>query len=188
VTGAPKDHADLRGRCVLLVHGRAEERDGPDVDALAVRLRGAGARVRLLGCTNIVADLVGRRVPVRPHLVVALLPGRGPAVAGVRVAERFGVPLLALVHGDGAASWGEPGTLRRAVRVLLTAEDLRGRVLAAGVRADRIERWHPQPPGALAGFERSVVRALHDTPRTPPAGLRFELPGRAARAGAGAAR
>jgi hypothetical protein len=150
----------LAGRHVLLVSGRSAEADGPGVNALAVRLERAAAQVSIMPAGSVVADLLGRRVIGRPDLVVAFLPGRGPSLAAVRVAERFGTPLLALVTSDEPPSWGETTTLRRAARVAITGDRLRKRVAAAGVADDRVDLWRALLPSALTSFETIAARTL----------------------------
>lgn len=156
----------LAGRHVLLVSGRAAETDGPGVNALAVRLERAAAQVSVLPAGSVVGDLLGRRVIRRPDLVVAFLPGRGPSLAAVRVAERFGAPLLALVTGDEPPSWGETTTLRRAARVAITGDRLRERVAAAGVADDRVDLWRALLPSALTSFETIAARTLRTAAAT----------------------
>jgi hypothetical protein len=152
--------APLAGRHVLLVAGRAEEQEGPGVNALAVHVAQAAGQVSILPSASALADLLGRRVVGRPDLVVAVLPGRGASLAAVRVAERLGTPLLALVNSDAAPSWGEAGTLRRATRVAVTSSRLRERVAAAGVAQDRIELWNVRHPAALKAFDQIAGRTL----------------------------
>lgn len=156
----------LSGRHVLLVSGRDVETDGPGVNALAVRLERVAAQVSVMPSGSVVADLLGRRVIGRPDLVVAFLPGRGPSLAAVRVAERFGAPMLALVTGDDPPSWGEVTTLRRAARVAITADRLRERVAAAGVAGDRVDLWRALLPSALMSFETIAARTLRSAAAT----------------------
>jgi hypothetical protein len=151
----------LAGRHLLLVSGRSAEAEGPGVNALAVHLESVGGRVSILPSGSVIADLLGRRVLGRPDLVVAILPGRGSSLAAVRVAERLGTPLLALVTSDGPKSWGETTTLRRATRVAVTNTALRGRVTAAGVAEDRVELWRALLPSALGSFDQIAGRTMH---------------------------
>jgi hypothetical protein len=150
----------LAGRHLLLVSGRSAEAEGPGVNALAVHLQSVAGQVSILPSGSVIADLLGRRVIGRPDLVVAILPGRGPSLAAVRVAERLGTPLLALVTSDEPSSWGEATTLRRATRVAVTNSDLRRRVAAAGVSADRVELWRALLPSALGSFDQIAGRTL----------------------------
>lgn len=150
----------LAGRHLLLVSGRCAEAEGPGVNALAVHLESVAGRVSILPSGSVLADLLGRRVLGRPDLVVAILPGRGPSLAAVRVAERLGTPLLALVTSDAPESWGERTTLRRATRVAVTNSDLRTRVARAGVTADRVELWRALLPSALGSFDQIAGRTL----------------------------
>jgi hypothetical protein len=96
----------------------------------------------------------------RPDLVVALLPGRGASLAAVRVAERLGAPLLAMVTSVAAPSWGEVTTLRLASRVAIASDRLRERVAAAGVADDKVELWHASLPSAFTAFEQIAARTL----------------------------
>jgi hypothetical protein len=150
----------LAGRHLLLVSGRCAETEGPGVNALAVHLESVGGRVSILPSGSVVADVLGRRVLGRPDLVVAILPGRGSSRAAVRVAERLGTPLLALITSDAPGSWGETTTLRRATRVAVTSSDLRNRVVAAGVAPARIELWRALLPSALASFDQIAARTM----------------------------
>jgi hypothetical protein len=129
------------------------------VNALAVHLESIGCQVSVLPSGSVIADLLGRRVLGRPDLVVAILPGRGSSRAAVRVAERLGVPLLALITSDAPECWGET-TLRRATRVAVTNPELRNRVVAAGVAEERIELWRALLPSALESFDQIAVRAM----------------------------
>jgi hypothetical protein len=156
----PMPPSPLAGRHLLLVSGRCAETDGPGVNALAVHLESVGSRVSLLSSGSVIADLLGRRVLGRPDLVVAILPGRGSSRAAVRVAERLGVPLLALITSDAPDGWGETMTLRRASRVAVTNQGLRDRVVAAGVAENRIELWRALLPSALASFDQIAARAM----------------------------
>lgn len=157
---ASRGPAPVAGRHLLLVSGRSEQAEGPGVNALAVHLESVGSRVSILPSGSVIADLIGRRVVGRPDLVVAILPGRGPSLAAVRVAERLGTPLLALVTSDEPSSWGEATTLRRATRVAVTNTDLRKRVAAAGVAEDRVELWRALLPSALGSFDQIAGRTL----------------------------
>jgi hypothetical protein len=156
----PRPEGPLAGRHLLLVAGSSREGDGPGVNALAVHIERAAGQVSILPSASIIADLLGRRVVGRPDLIVAVLPGRGASMAAVRVAERLGVPLLALVNSDAAASWGEASTLRLATRVAVTSERLRERVTATGVAPEVVELWDALLPSALAAFEEIVGRTL----------------------------
>jgi hypothetical protein len=162
---APGRTTPVSGRHLLLVSGRSAEADGPGVNALAVHLEAVGGRVSILPSGSMIADLVGRRVLGRPDLVVAILPGRGPSLAAVRVAERLGTPLLALVTSDGPSSWGETTTLRRATRVAVTSAGLRERVTAAGVADDRVELWRALLPSALGSFDQIAGRTMRSAVR-----------------------
>ena len=162
--------APLVGRHLLLVCGRSTEAEGPGVNALAVHLESVAGRVSILPSASVIADLLGRRVVGRPDLVVAILPGRGSSLAAVRVAERFGTPLLALVTSDVPGSWGETTTLRRATRVAVTNTDLRNRVIAAGVAQDRVELWRASLPSALGSFDQIAGRTLCSAAKTAAAG------------------
>ncbi|HST86595.1 MAG TPA: hypothetical protein VLL08_32960 [Kineosporiaceae bacterium] len=163
----------LAGRHLLLVSGRCEESEGPGVDALAVHLESVGSRVSILPSGSVIPDLLGRRVLGRPDLVVAILPGRGSSRAAVRVAERLGAPLLALITSDAPECWGKTMTLRRSTRVAVTSADLRDRVVAAGVAEDRVELWRALLPSALASFDQIAARAMwpdRDLPEGPDEG------------------
>jgi hypothetical protein len=162
--------APLAGRHLLLVSGRSAEAEGPGVNALAVHLESVAGRVSILPSGSVIADLLGRRVLGRPDLVVAILPGRGPSLAAVRVAERLGTPLLALVTSDAPSSWGEATTLRRATRVAVTNTELRKRVAAAGVAEDRVELWRALLPSALGCFDQIAGRTLRTAAKTATAG------------------
>jgi hypothetical protein len=162
--GPGRGHSPLAGRHVLLVSGRSIECDGPGVNALAVHLEHVAGQVSIMPSGSVVADLLGRRVIGRPDLVVAILPGRGPSLAAVRVAERLGAPLLALVTSDARPSWGEATTLRRAARVAVTGDRLRGRVAAAGVADDRVDLWRALLPSAFNSFESIAARTLRTGP------------------------
>ena len=140
------------------------------MNALAVHLESIGSRVSILPSGSVIADLLGRRVLGRPDLVVAILPGRGASLAAVRVAERLGAPLLALVTSDGPESWGEATTLRRATRVAVTNADLRQRVAAAGVAADRVELWRALLPSALGSFDQIAGRTLRTAAKSAALG------------------
>lgn len=159
---APLKHPDgsLAGRHLLLVAGSSDEADGPGVNALAVQIERAAGRVTILPSASVIADLLGRRVVGRPDLIVAVLPGRGASMAAVRVAERFGVPLLAVVNSEAAPSWGEVSTLRHAAQVLVTSERLLERVSATGVAPGKVELWHALLPSALGVFEEIVGQTL----------------------------
>jgi hypothetical protein len=158
--GPVPPQAPLAGRHLLLVSGRSATAEGPGVNALAVHLETVAGRVSILPSGRMIADLLGHRVIGRPDLVVAILPGRGPSLAAVRVAERLGTPLLALVTSDAPGSWGEATTLRRATRVAVTNADLRSRVAAAGVAAERVELWRALLPSALRSFDQIAGRTL----------------------------
>jgi len=160
VTAGSSESNPLAGRGILLVASGSPRTGMNAVRALALQLERIAGRVAILPGGNVIADLLGRRVLGRPDLVVALLPGRGASLAAVRVAERLGAPLLALVTSNDAPCWGETGTLRRATRVVVTSERLRARVVAAGVPATRIELWRPLSPTALSSFEQIAGRAL----------------------------
>jgi hypothetical protein len=155
-----RSHGSLAGRHVLLVAGSSGEADGPGVNALAVQIERAAGRVTILPSASVIADLLGRRVVGRPDLIVAVLPGRGASMAAVRVAERLGAPLLAVVNSEAAPSWGEVSTLRHAARVMVTSERLLERVWATGVAPDKVELWHALRPSALTVFEEIVGRTL----------------------------
>lgn len=161
----------LAGRHLLLVSGRCEEAEGPGVNALAVHLESVGGRVSILPSGSLIADLLGRRVLGRPDLVVAILPGRGSSLAAVRVAERLGTPLLALVTSDAPGSWGEVTTLRRATRVAVTNSNLRNRVAAAGVSQDRVELWPAMLPSALGSFDQIAERTLQTAAKSSSAAV-----------------
>jgi hypothetical protein len=150
----------LAGKYLLLVSGQSTDAEGPGVDALAEYLQPAADRVAILRPASVIADLLGRRVIGRPDLVIAILPGRGASLAAVRVAERLGAPLLAMVTSHAAPSWGEATTLRLAARVAVVSERLRERVAAAGVADDRVELWHARLPSALSDFEQIAARTL----------------------------
>jgi hypothetical protein len=162
----------LAGRHVLLVPGRCPEAEGPGVNALAVHVEQADGRVSILPSASVIADLLGRRVVGRPDLIVAVLPGRGASMAAVRVAERLGVPLLAVVNSDTAPSWGEVSTLRRATRIAVTSERLRQRAMAAGVTPDKVELWPALLPSAFTVFDEIVGRTLGTTLSSPGIGAR----------------
>jgi hypothetical protein len=162
--------APLAGRHLLLVSGHSTEAEGPGVNALAVHLESVAGQVSILRSGSVIADLLGRRVLGRPDLVVAILPGRGPSLAAVRVAERLGSPLLALVTSDEPGSWGEGTTLRRATRVAVTNASLRDRVAAAGVAADRVELWRALLPSALGTFDEIAGRTLRTAAKAAGAG------------------
>ena len=167
---APAEGA-LSGQHVLIVAGRRGSQAEPGADVVAGHARSGAARVSLLNCANTITDLVGHRIAGRPDLVIGVLPGRGPSLAAVRVAERMGAPLLVLLNHDGPSSWGEHGTMRRAARVVLTGEDLRERVLHAGVRPERIEVWHSFTPGAEQAFHQLARRTMSEFSRPVPSGL-----------------
>jgi hypothetical protein len=167
----------LAGRHLLLVSGRSAQAEGPGVNALAVHLESVGGRVSILPTGSVLADLLGRRVLGRPDLVVAILPGRGSSLAAVRVAERLGTPLLALVTSDGPKSWGENTTLRRATRVAVTNPALRHRVTAAGVAEDRVELWRALLPSALGSFDQIAGRTMRTADAARPAAWPEVVPG-----------
>jgi hypothetical protein len=149
-------------RHILVVLERAAANLGDPAPArVADGLRSAGVRVSVLDCYSTIADLVGHRVIGRPELVIGMLPGRGPALAAVRVAERLGVPLLALVSHDGPSSWGEGSTLRRATTVIITDERLRTRVTQAGARPERVEVWHGFATAPAHALRDAAERAIH---------------------------
>jgi len=151
----------LAGRHVLLVTERSAQHEGsPAPDDIVRGLRAGGARVAVLDCYNTIADLVGHRITGRPDVVIGVLPGRGPALAAVRAAERLGSPLVALVTHDGPASWGEQSTVRRATRVVITDEELRPRVEQAGAGTDRVDVWQTVTPTAMRGLETVAQRAI----------------------------
>jgi hypothetical protein len=162
----------LAGRHVLLVAGCGAEAEGPGVNALAVHVEQAAGRVSILPSASVIADLLGRRVVGRPDLIVAMLPGRGASMAAVRVAERLGVPLLAVVNSGAAPSWGEVSTLRRATRIAVTSERLRERVMAAGVTRDKVELWPALLPSAFTVFDEIVGRTLGAALTSPGIGAR----------------
>ena len=151
----------LAGHHVLLVVERAaQDADEPTAATIATRLRSGGARVNVLDCYSTIADLVGHRIAGTPDVVIGMLPGRGPALAAIRAAERLDAPLLALVRDDGPASWGEGSTLRRAAAVILTGEDLRERVQRAGAHENRIEVWHWFTASGMATLEHLIQRTI----------------------------
>jgi len=168
--GPLSSRTPLAGRHLLLVSGHSAEAEGPGVNALAVHLQSVAGQVSILPSGSVLADLLGRRVIGRPDLVVAILPGRGPSLAAVRVAERLGTPLLALVTSDAPGSWGEPTTLRRATRVAVTNSELRRRVADAGVAPERVELWRALLPSALTSFDQIAGRALRSATVTAAAG------------------
>jgi hypothetical protein len=158
----PVEHIDppLAGRYVLLVAGCSGEADGPGVNALAVHFERAAGRVSILPSASMIADLLGRRVVGHPDLIITILPGRGASMAAVRVAERLGAPLLAVLNSDWPPSWGEVSTLRRATRVAVTRERLRDRVTEVGVAREKVELWRALLPTALSAFDQIVGRTL----------------------------
>jgi len=160
----------MAGQHLLLVSGRSAEAEGPGVNALAVHLESVGSRVSILPSGSVIADLLGRRVLGRPDLVVAILPGRGSSLAAVRVAERLGAPLLALVNSDAPGSWGEITTLRRATRVAVTNAELRNRVAAAGVAEERVELWRALLPSAMGSFDQIAGRTLRTAAKSAAVG------------------
>jgi hypothetical protein len=146
---------------VLLVVERTAQDSGEPAPAdLAAGLRASGVRVSVLDCYNTFADLIGHRITGRPDVVIGMLPGRGPALAAIRVAERLGVPLLALVSHDGPSSWGESSTLRRAASVVITGEELRDRVRQSGARPERIEVWHTFTHAAMRTLEHIAGQTI----------------------------
>jgi hypothetical protein len=160
--GRRRGGQSLSAHHILVVAGPQPSAAAPAPTDLADQLRGDAGRVSLLNCANTITDLVGHRVAGRPDLVIGMLPGRGPSWAAVRVAERLGSPLMVLVSHDGPPSWGEQGTFRRADRVVLTGEQLRGRVLQAGVRPDRIDLWDYVVPGAAGAFRQLARRTIQE--------------------------
>lgn len=149
-------------RChvLLVVERKAQDSGEPAPADLIAGLRSHGVRVGVLDCYSTIADLVGHRITGRPDVVIGMLPGRGPALAAIRAARRLDAPLIALVSHDGPTSWGESSTLRRAARVVITREDLRGRVQRCGVQPDRIDVWHSFTPTAMRVFEQLAEHSI----------------------------
>jgi glycosyltransferase involved in cell wall biosynthesis len=103
------------------------------------------------------------RTPIRdtPDLVIGVLPAVGAGVAAARIAQRFRVPLLLMVHDvvaprnrDGGLTGssiarGQAEALRQASRVVLVGTGLRAAVIALGVdkaRIDVLADWTPSLP------------------------------------------
>ena len=165
----PQPHADgpLAGRHVLVVVERTPRTSGqPAPEEVVGGLRSHGVRVGVLDCYSTIADLVGHRITGRPDLVIGMLPGRGPALAAVRTAQRLDAPLLVLVNHDGPASWGESSTLRRAARVVITGERLRARVRGCGVEPGRIHVWHSFTSAAMGALEQLAEHTIAQHRRT----------------------
>jgi colanic acid biosynthesis glycosyl transferase WcaI len=120
--------------------------------------------------------LVSPGSPGAPELVIAVLPGPGAAGAGAELADRYGVPLLAVHQGESRPPAADSATtgarlaarlqgtaLRRADRWAVLSEAARHQLHALGVPDTRIERlpyWAPAPAvGAHPAAERRTARA-----------------------------
>ncbi len=157
--GAPSGQP-ARHHVLLVVERAAQDHGKPAPAQVAAGLRSSGVRVSVLDCYSTIADLVGHRVTGRPDVVIGMLPGRGPALAAIRAAERLDAPLIALVSHDGPSSWGESSTFRRAASVLITGEELRDRVMQAGARPERIQVWHSFTQTAMRTLEELAGRTI----------------------------
>jgi hypothetical protein len=133
------------------------------VNALAEHLESVGGRVAVLPAVGFRTGLFGGRALDRPDLVVAILPARGSSMSAVRLAERLGSPLLALLTSEAPGSRTETAALRRATRVAVTTTDLQHAAIAAGVAQDRVDRWDALRPSALSHFDQIAARTLRTT-------------------------
>jgi colanic acid biosynthesis glycosyl transferase WcaI len=102
--------------------------------------------------------------PIRntPDVVIGVLPSIGAAVAAARLAERLRAPLLLVVQDldvaqardggliGGALARGQVEALRQAARVVLSAAELEGPVIALGVAKSRITILDERTPAPVA--------------------------------------
>jgi colanic acid biosynthesis glycosyl transferase WcaI len=98
----------------------------------------------------------------KPDLVVGVTPSVSGLIAAARIARRYEVPLVAVVHDrpgprmpEGAAR-GEAKALLAATRVLALGQAQLDRVIALGVPPDRVELlplWSHVVPSALEPAE-----------------------------------
>lgn len=117
-------------------------------------------------------------LPEKPDLIIAVTPSASSAIAGARLAERYGCPLVTVVQdlaasrgrlaedlGTGAMVSGRPtGTIARleaaalcrADRVVVRSEAMVGAVTACGVaenRVDAVPIWPAMRPSPLTRNE-----------------------------------
>lgn len=110
-----------------------------------------------------------------PELVIAVLPGPGPAGAAAELADRHDVPLLVIVQGETRSLSDDAGTtgarlaarlerraLERADRWAVTGESARRRLIRFGVddaRIDALPYWaRAARSGGRSQSERAAVR------------------------------
>ena len=173
-TGIPHHPAGL----LPMVYRRQRRSYGPDDVVQVVRHRhylppaglggvaGSGAIGRLRYELSFGAAVLTTPVRHRPDLVIGVLPSVGGALAAARLADRFQVPLVLVVHGlenglengtlGRALALGRSWVLRRAGRVLLLREDLLVEVALLGVGPDRIAVLE-KSRGALADAVRPLL-------------------------------
>ena len=120
------------------------------------------------------------RLDQRPDLVIAVTPSPSGAIAGARLAERHGCPLVLVVQdlvasrgrmtrdvSTGAMVSGRPvgwlarleaAALRQADRVVVRSEAMVAAVIACGVAENRIDAVPVWPTAPTADLDRSEAR------------------------------
>ena len=179
----------LAGRHVLVVgldHGPERATVARHTSGLVTHLDGEAASVTLRRSGRLAVGGLGRaggdvalltlalttRLAHVPDLVVAVTPGLGGAVAGARIAQRHGAPLVLVVHdlvsARPAGRYGgralrvaeatERRLLPRAAQVAVVNPDLGAVVRTLGVPSGRVHllpRWTTLP---AVGLDRRAVR------------------------------